>query len=117
MSGKRTETVLRVKGNSMITIGSEQQESGIKAKNSLELYQILCEEFGIIPTHWNDEDVQKAKIALEVYGNVEDFFLQTGWGNDNPECAVEAYLTENRICRWIDGKYVYFSRLLWETSE
>lgn len=101
----------------MIITESEQQENGIKEKSSSVLYQILCKEFGIVLTHWNDEDVLKAKNALEVYKNAEDFLRQTGWGNDNPECSMEAYLTENRICRWIDGRFMYFSRLIWEEGE
>lgn len=24
------------------------------------------------------------------------------------------YLTENRICRWVNGNLIYFSRLIWE---
>lgn len=39
---------------------------------------------------------------------------KTGWRRDNPECSSEEYLTGNRICRWVDGTLIYFSRLIWE---
>lgn len=48
------------------------------------------------------------------YKSVDTFLLDTEWDKDNPECSSEEYLVENRICRWIDGKFGYFSRLLRE---
>ena len=29
-------------------------------------------------------------------------------------CTARRFLLENRICRWVDGKLVYFSRLICE---
>lgn len=47
---------------------------------------------------------------------MEEFLAQTHWQRDNPELADENYLTDNRICRWVYGRFVYFSCLLWESE-
>lgn len=80
------------------------------------LKEILEQEF-LIKEDWNTEKLEKAGQILEEYDNVEEFLTETGWGRDNPEYMSEEYLTKNRICRWSEGKFLYFSRILWETQE
>ena len=80
------------------------------------LRYILKTEFGVTDEEWEMRKAECALEFLEVYDSVEDFLETTGWGKDNPELQSEGYLIENRICRWIEGKFYYFSRLLWETG-
>jgi len=82
-----------------------------------ELHYLLETEFKVKNEEWEIRREKNALICLKVYDSVEDFLKNTGWGKDNPELQSEEYLTENRICRWVDGKLYYFSRLLWETGE
>lgn len=84
--------------------------------DSSRIREILELEFGIELGAWDDEVKKKAERALEMYEGPEDFLSQTGWEKDNPECQSESYLTENRICRWVDGKFLYFSRILWNEA-
>lgn len=58
--------------------------------------------------------VLRAANALIPYKSVDTFLLDTEWDKDNLECSGEEYLVENRVCRWIDRKLVYFRRLLGE---
>ena len=76
--------------------------------------QILEQEFGISIPFWDQEQTIRAKRALFVYGDLKEFLEQSGWARDNPQEVSEEYLTKMRICRWVDGKLVYFSRLIWE---
>ena len=78
------------------------------------LKNILEQEFGIFKENWKAEELEKAREALFVYRDRRDFLSATRWDKDNPEYDSEEYLTTERICRWIDGEFVYFSRLLWE---
>lgn len=76
--------------------------------------EILKTEF-LIPEDMLDKmGIEQAAAAMEIYDCIEEFLEKTGWGRDNPEIISEAYLTENRICRWIEGSLFYFSRLNWE---
>ncbi|WP_314723559.1 hypothetical protein [Enterocloster bolteae] len=77
---------------------------------------VMKREFDVDIDYTDREAVLLAVQALESYNSVEEFFVFTGWDKDNPECCSEEYLVENRICRWLDGKFVYFSRLKWKTS-
>ena len=75
---------------------------------------VMKKEFDIDIDYTDRDAVLRAANALIPYESVDAFLLDTEWDKDNPECSSEAYLIEKRICRWIDGKFVYFSRLLWE---
>lgn len=75
---------------------------------------IMKSEFDVDIDYTDRNVVLRAANALIPYESVEAFLLDTGWDRDNPECSSEEYLVGHRICRWIDGKFVYFSRLLWE---
>ena len=75
---------------------------------------ILKTEFGVDIDYTDRNAVLRAANALIPYESVETFLLDTEWDKDNPECSSERYLVEHRICRWIDGRFVYFSKLLWD---
>ena len=64
-----------------------------------ELKFLLDREFFIHIDSFEDEDYAKARRAIFVYENVDEF-----------------YLTENRVCRWWNGRFIYFSRILWEDN-
>lgn len=85
-----------------------------KQWDSDELRKFLEKDFRIRIDTWGKEDIDRAKSALEVYESEEDFLERSGWGKDNPEAESERYLTENYICRWREGKFFYFSRIVWE---
>ena len=74
----------------------------------------MKKEFDMDIDYADRSAVLRAANALIPYESVDAFLLDTEWDKDNPECSSEGYLVENRICSWIDGKFVYFSRLLWE---
>lgn len=86
--------------------------SGIFDRKALQA--LLEKEFGLCTDDFSEADYARARQALSVYESVEEFLKATGWERDNPELCGEAYLTENRICRWAGGKLVYFSWLIWE---
>ena len=44
------------------------------------------------------------------------FLEKSGWRRDNPELCSECYLFENHICRKIQGKIWYFSRIQYENG-
>ena len=44
------------------------------------------------------------------------FLEKSGWRRDNPEVCSECYLFENHICRKIQGKIWYFSRIQYENG-
>lgn len=73
---------------------------------------IMKTEFDVDIDYTDRNVVLRAANALIPYESVEAFLLDTGWDRDNPECSSEEYLVRHRICRWIDGKFVYLSRLL-----
>lgn len=79
-----------------------------------ELVEILRKEFGLEVDDRCTKELERARMSLVIYKNMEEFLEQTHWQQDNLELADENYLTENRICRWVYGRFVYFSRLLWE---
>jgi hypothetical protein len=47
---------------------------------------------------------------------IEEFLEKSGWRRDNPELCSECYLFENHICRKIQGKIWYFSRIQYENG-
>lgn len=79
-----------------------------------KLARMLKEEFAVCLDWENEAEVQRAVRALAAYDGVEDFLRATSWGRDNPEIQTERYLTENRVCRWFEGRFWYFSRIRWE---
>lgn len=82
-----------------------------------ELQKILDKEFLEKTAVWGKKEAERAARALKVYKDVKCFLEETGWGKDNPEAASEEYLIGHRICRWVDGRFLYFSRLVWEAEE
>lgn len=78
---------------------------------------ILKKEFLVPDDMLKQRSIAEAAKALEIYESIEEFLDKTGWRKDNPECSSEEYLTANRICRWVDGTLLYFSRLIWEEME
>lgn len=82
-----------------------------------ELKFLLEQEFLIHTDSFEDTEYTKAQNALFDYENMDEFFKVTGWARDNPECRTENYLTSNRICRWWNGRLVYFSRIMWEDED
>ena len=81
-----------------------------------ELKFLLEREFFIHIDSFEDEDYAKARRAIFVYENADEFFEATGWERNNPELRTEDDLTENRVCRWWNGRFIYFSRILWEDN-
>ena len=81
-----------------------------------KLICVLEQEFNLRKRVWTAEDLKRARSALFTFPDVEAFLSETGWSRDNPEYSSEEYLTAKRICRWIDGRFIYFSRLLWEAG-
>lgn len=79
-----------------------------------QIIWVLEQEFNLKKRAWTAEDLKKARSALFAFPDVEAFLSETGWSRDNPEYSSEKYLTTERICRWVDGRFIYFSRLLWE---
>lgn len=82
-----------------------------------KIREILKTEFLIPENILELRSIEHVAAALKVYGSIEEFLERTGWGRDNPECSSEEYLIGNRICRWVDGKLFYFSRLVWENGD
>ena len=68
-----------------------------------EVKMILETEF-MVQCGWNEEKLDCALEALEIYSDMEEFLAHTGWGKDNPEIQSEMYLTSNRICKWVKEK-------------
>lgn len=62
------------------------------------------------------EKILLAESCIEVYENIEEFLEKSGWRRDNPELCSECYLFENHICRKIQGKIWYFSRIQYENA-
>ena len=81
-----------------------------------QIIWVLEQEFNLRKRVWTAEDLKRARNALFAFPDVEAFLSETGWSRDNPECSSEEYLTTERICRWIDGRFIYFSKLLWEVD-
>lgn len=79
-----------------------------------ELKSLLEQEFFIQTDTFEEAEYRKIRKALFAYESVDEFFKDTGWGKDNPELQSEDYLTGNRVCRWWNGQFIYFSRILWE---
>ena len=79
-----------------------------------QMISVLEQEFNLKQREWTTADLKRARGALFVFPDVETFLSETGWNQDNPEYSSEEYLTSERICRWVDGMFTYFSRLLWE---
>lgn len=81
-----------------------------------QVVEILQREFAVEVDYNCPEELERARMALVLCKDREDFLEKAGWQQDNPELTEESYLTENRICRWVEGKFVFFSRLLWESD-
>lgn len=82
--------------------------------NSLVRYsfkRLLEREFDISITEDDIERLELAKNSIEIYETEQEFFEKTGWKWDNPEAAEFQYLQRERICRRINGKVWYFSRI------
>lgn len=78
---------------------------------------LLMREFDI---HINEADVGRLIAAagcIEIYDSIEEFIEKSNWKRDNPELCKKTYLTDNRICRNIQGKVWYFSRLRFESMK
>ena len=76
--------------------------------NSLVRYGfrvLLAKEFGL---YLKEQEVEKILLA--------EFLEKSGWRRDNPELCSECYLFENHICRKIQGKIWYFSRIQYENG-
>ena len=85
--------------------------------SQVRLKEIIKTEFLVSENMLKKMRIEEVEAALKIYGSIEEFLEKTGWGRDNPECSSEEYLTGNRICRWVDGTLIYFSRLIWEEME
>lgn len=83
----------------------------------VKIKEILKTEFHVPEDILELRSMEQTAAALERYGSMKEFLEETGWGRDNPECSSEEYLTGNRICRWVDGNVLYFSRLVWDKFE
>ena len=83
---------------------------------NMELKFLLEREFLIYTGSFKEAEYAKARRAIFVYENADEFFEATGWERNNPELRTEDYLTENRVCRWWNGRFIYFSRILWEDN-
>lgn len=81
-----------------------------------EIKKLLEQEFLVHTDAFGEAEYGKVRKALFVYKSVEAFNKATGWGRDNPELCTEDYLTRHRICRWWNGRFIYFSRILWENE-
>ena len=67
---------------------------------------LLMREFDI---HINETDVGR---LIKAAGCIE----KSSWKKDNPELCEKKYLLDNHICRYIQGKVWYFSRLRYENQ-
>lgn len=87
--------------------------------NSLVRYGfrvLLAKEFGLYLKEQEVEKILLAESCIGVYEDVEEFLEKSGWRRDNPELCSECYLFENHICRKIQGKIWYFSRIQYENG-
>ena len=64
----------------------------------------------------NAYDGENEQMVVCTYEDVEEFLEKSGWRRDNPELCSECYLFENHICRKIQGKIWYFSRIQYENG-
>lgn len=71
--------------------------------SQVRLKEIIKTEFLVSENMLKKMRIEEVEAALKIYGSIEEFLEKTGWGRDNPECSSEEYLTENRICRWVNG--------------
>ena len=78
------------------------------------LLEMLEQEFGVRIGEDELEKIELAKQCIKVYDSPEEFFQSTGWAKANPELSDFQYLLENNICKWIEGKVWYFSRIQFE---
>ena len=92
-----------------MTVDLEQIKENSMVRYGFKI--LLMREFGI---SIHETEIQKLMLAaecIEIYVSMEDFLERSGWRRDNPELCEESYLVENRICRYIQGKVWYFSRI------
>ena len=77
---------------------------------------LLMREFDI---HIKENDSNRLIAAagcIAIYDSMEEFLEKSGWKRDNPELDEKSYLLDNHICRYIQGKVWYFSRLRYENQ-
>lgn len=82
--------------------------------NSLVRYgfrYLLEREFDLYVHEDDIEKLELAKTCIEIYETEQEFFDKTGWKRDNPEISEFQYLQNERICRMVNGKVWYFSRI------
>lgn len=84
---------------------------------NIELKRLLKQEFLIDTDDFGEAEYAEARKALFTYRTEEAFYEDTGWARDNPEFRAVDYLIKNRICRWWNGQFIYFSRILWEREK
>lgn len=78
----------------------------------VRIKEILRTEFLVPEDILKQRSAEDVARALKSYESIEEFLEKTGWVRDNPECSTEEYLIKNRICRWVDGKIMYCSRII-----
>ena len=76
--------------------------------------ELLLQEFGIAIGEKESDKIELAESCIEIYNSMEAFYEKTGWDKDNPEQSSPEYLKQNHICRNIQGRIWYFSRIRWE---
>ena len=67
------------------------------------LLEMLEQEFGV---QIGEDELENIELAKQC--------ISTRWAKDNPEFSDFQYLLENNICKWIEGKVWYFSRIQFE---
>ena len=77
---------------------------------------LLMREFDIHITENDYNRLIAAAGCIEIYDSMEEFLEKSGWKRDNPELGEKSYLLDNHICRYIQGKVWYFSRLRYENQ-
>lgn len=86
-------------------------------ENSLVRYsfkRLLEREFHLSIHEDDIKKLERAKSSIVIYETEQEFFEKTGWKRDNPESADFQYLQKEHICRKIQGKVWYFSRIQYE---
>ena len=86
-----------------------------------EVYSAVLDSDGNVIAsagNWKEEyrdliDGEQENSKYLVYGAKLE---KSGWRRDNPELCSECYLFENHICRKIQGKIWYFSRIQYENG-
>lgn len=96
-----------------MTVDLEQIKENSMVRYGFKI--LLMREFGITIRETETQKLMQAADCIEIYVSME-VLERSGWRRDNPELCEESYLVENRICRYIQGKVWYFSRLRFESQ-